>query len=732
MSDGDRPFNLSRRGFVSGLGFGIGALVLGTVAEAAGATGYAGPSRFGAMLGINAEGRVTVVCPSTEMGQGTHEALARMIAEELDCDWATLTVRLPWADPAFANPLARKQLTANSMTVMGYYLPLRKAGAAARAMLVEVAARRMGVPSSALVTRAGVVSHPATGRTLGYGALAAEAATLPVPADPPLKPIKDFAVIGSTGVRKDLLAKVTGTAEFGIDVNEEGMLVAALVLAPHPAASFEPQGVEAARAMPGVVAVVRVQGGMAVIADRFWKAKRAADAITLTITDSPIAGLDDAGIYARLQAAFTNVAPLEFPDIDLSVFPPKATHADKPAVEAALKTAPRRIERSYEVPYLAHATMEPLVCAARLRDGELLIRGPLQDPQSARESAATLAGLPLDRVRVEVTFVGGGFGRKWSTDFVVPAIEAARAVPGRMVKVIWTREQDFMADQYRPAFAVRSVAAVGADGAITAMHSRIAGESIARYHHRTGPPGLKGLADPSVAALLIYQVYDFPNKLIEFHPAPVGLPVGFWRSVTMSQNAFFAESMIDEVARETGQDPYRMRRKLLNGHPRLTPVLDRAAQMIDWDGPRRKGTGRGIAFSYGEANFCAIAVEVEVKRRKLAIKRIACAFDCGLMIDPTSVEGQLTGGIVFGLQAAMWGEMHFADGRTTIGNFSDYRMPMLADIPPIEVSLMPGSDRPGNAGEASTPVIAPALVNAIADAGGPRIRRLPIARELDA
>lgn len=731
MPANDSAFNLSRRGFVAGLGFGMGALVLGTVADAA-ETSVAGPSRFGAMLAIAPDGSVTVVCPSSEMGQGTQEALARMIAEELDCAWSILAIKLPWADPVFANPLARKQLTANSMTVMGYYTALRKAGAAARAMLLDVASQKLGVAAAALVTRDGVVSDPATGRTLAYGSLAAEASALPVPSDPPLKAVKEFRLIGSRGARKDLLAKVTGTAEFGIDVHEDGMLVAALVLAPHPAATFEVQGVDAARAMPGVVAITKVSGGLAVIADRFWKARRAADSITLTVTASPTIGLDDAAIDARLQSAFAEVPPQEFPDVDLSVFPPKATFSDKPKVDAALAGAARRIERTYEVPYLAHATMEPLCCAAKVHDGELLVRGPLQDPQSARDNAARLAELPIEKVRVEVTFIGGGFGRKWSTDFVAPAVEAAMAVPGRMIKVIWTREQDFMVDQYRPACAVRSVAGIGPNGTIVAMHSRITGESIARYHNRSGPPGLKGLADPGVAALLIYGIYDFPNKLIEYHPAPIGFPVGFWRSVTMSQNAFFAESMIDEVARDTGQDPYQMRRKLLNGHPRLTPVLDRAAQMIGWDKPRRKGVGRGIAFSYGEANFCAIAVEVEVKAKYLTIRRIVCAFDCGLMIDPVSVEGQITGGIVFGLQAAMWGEMHFAEGRASTGNFSDYRMPLLADIPSIEVVLMPGAERPGNAGEASTPVIAPALVNAIADAGGPRIRRLPISRTLDA
>jgi CO/xanthine dehydrogenase Mo-binding subunit len=683
------------------------------------------------MLAIAVDGGVSIVCPSSEMGQGTQEALARLIAEELDCAWDKVTVRLPWADPAFINPAARHQLTANSMTVMGYFTPLRTLGAAARAMLLQVAATRLGVAAYSLTTASGIVSHAVSGRTLSYGTLAGEAAMLPVPAQVALKQAKDFRLIGKASPRKDLAAKVTGSAEFGIDVHEAGMLSAALALAPHPAATFTVAGVDEVKAMPGVVAVVPVAGGMAVIADRFWRAKQAAEKLTITVTASPIAGLDDAGIAARIEAGFTEVPPAAVPDLDLSVFPPKQKKADPAAVAAALAAAPKRIEARYEVPYLAHATMEPLCCSARLKDGELLVRGPLQDPESAREVAAKAAGLPLDKVRVEVTFIGGGFGRKWSTDFVVPAVQAALAAPGHMVKTLWTREQDFAADQYRPAFVVKSTAGIGKQGEILAMHSRIAGQSIAKYHHRSGPPGLKGLADPGVAAMLIYGAYDFPQKLIEFHAVDIGLPVGFWRSVTMSQNAFFAESMIDEIARATHQDPWQMRRKLLEKQPRLLAVLDRAAEMIGWNTPKMKGIGRGIAISYAEANFCAQAVEVEVKRKKLTIRHIVCAFDCGLMIDPVSVEAQISGGIVFGLQAALWGHVGFADGRTTSANFSDYRMPLLADTPPIEVALMPGSDRPGNAGEAGTPPIAPALVNAIADAGGPRIRRLPVAATLD-
>jgi len=435
--------NVSRRSFIGAFGLGAGALVLGLPlpqSAARAATGGA-PERvgtpFGAMLSIAPDGAVTFVCPSSEMGQGTQDALARILAEDLDCAWDTLTVRLPWADPAFINPAARKQLTANSMTVTGYCSMLRKAGASARAMLVAAAAERLGVAASELTTGNGRINHAATNRTLGYGDVAAAAALLPVPAGVALKQAKSFALIGTRRPRKDLLPKVTGTAEYGIDVQQEGMLVAALVLAPHPAATFTAEGLETARALPGVAAVVPVSGGVAVLADRFWRAHKAAAAITLKTATSPLGDLSDASLDAMLHAAFDTVPPQPFPNIDLSSYPFKMDYADKAVVSAAIDGAAHKLDVAYSVPHLAHAAMEPLVCAARLDDGQLLIRGPLQDPETSRQLGATLTGLPLDKVRVEVTFIGGGFGRKWGTDFVGVAVEAARGAPGRLVKTMW-------------------------------------------------------------------------------------------------------------------------------------------------------------------------------------------------------------------------------------------------------------------------------------------------------
>ncbi len=719
--------NLSRRSFVTSLGLAAGAFVLGAPDELIAQSGKAA-ARFGAMLAIAEDGAVTVVCPSSEMGQGTQEALARLIAEELDCDWSRLSIVQPWADPAFINPVARKQLTANSMTVTGYYTVLRRLGASARAMLVTAAADRLGVQASELTTTNSSVRHATSGSSLSYGELASAAAALPGPTDVPLKAAKDFRLIGARSPRKDLFAKVTGQAEFGIDVHEEGMLIAALALAPHPQATFTVAGIDAARAMPGVAHVVQFKGGAAVLADRFWRARTAAQKLEITVTASPIAGVDDAGIAAKLESAFASGEAQPFPDVDLSVSPPKITPGNPQAVAAAMAGAARKLTTQYDVPYVAHAAMEPLCCSVRYDKDKLLVRGPLQAPEAAREVAAAKSGLPLASVRVEVTYIGGGFGRKWANDFVETAVEIAMAAPGRMVKTIWTREQDFAADQFRPAYSARFEVGLTADGSIAAMHGRIAGQSINAYHGRKGPPGM---GDPTAAAWLIYGAYEFPNKLIHYHPVDLTIPVGFWRSVTMSQNGFFAESIIDEVARETGRDPLAMRIAMLKGQPRMQAVLARAGAMIGWDKHRKAGVGRGIALVYADNSACAQAVEVELTGKKLTIKRIVCALDCGLAVDPAGVEAQASGGIIWGLQAALWGEVPFADGAPQSSNFSDYRMPMLADIPPIEVALLAGSERPGSVGESCVPPIAPALANAIADAGGPRIRRLPIARTLE-
>lgn len=724
---------MTRRGLLKSGALGVFVLSVGqagAVAKAPSSKSLSAPADFGIYLGIAEDGAVSIVSPSSEMGQGVYEALARMVAEELDCDWAGVIVRAPWADEGFRNPIAKIQRTANSESVPGFYLPLRKVGAAAREMLVAAAAQQWDVEPASLVTASGRITHGASGRSIGYGEIAAAAARLPVPEEPKLKDPKDFKLIGKSIPRKDIAPKVFGTAEFGADVYEPGMVTAMLALAPHPLCKVTKVDSAAALKLPGVIKIVPVDAGVAVIADGFWHARKASEAVALSYDPPPTAGLDDETIGKRYAEALETVPGQPFPEFDFSVNPPKFIYPDRSRIAEALSGAATVLDMTYDVPHLAHAAMEPLVCSAKLTPEGLLVRGPLQAPEVSRQVAAETAGVPIDKVRVEMTYLGGGFGRKWAADFVRVAVQAAMAMPGRMVRTIWTREQDFAIDQFRPAFRARTRAGLSEAGEIVGMHSQITGPSIWHYQKRKPIPGMP---DPTVAAKLIYDRYKFPDKLIEFHEVNLGIPVGYWRGVTLTQVAFFAESVIDEIAAATKQDPYQMRRKLLSGprQERLLAVMDKAAEMIGWDKPAEPNVGRGITITYSTDTFCAMSAEVEVTDRALKLRRIACSFDCGRIIDPASVEAQISGGIVFGLQAALWGDVPFDDGRPQVQNFGDYRMPLIMDVPPIDVHLVQSEETPGGAGEASTPLVAPAICNAIARAGGPRVRQLPLSKSFD-
>lgn len=719
---------MTRRGLLKSGALGV--LVLGATRAGAVSRALPAAAELGVYVGIAENGAVGIVSPASEMGQGAYDVLARLVAEELDCDWASVTVLAPWADERFRNPIPNIQRTANSETVSGYYLPLRKAGAAAREMLLAAAAQQWGVEPASLTTADGRITHAASKRSLGYGQVAAAAANLPVPANPRLKDAKDFKLIGKSIPRKDIAAKVFGTAEFGADVYEPGMVTAMLALAPHPMCKVTKVDAAAALKMPGVIKTVPVDAGVAVIADSYWRARKASEAIVLTYDPAPTAGLSDAVIGERYAEALKTVEGQIFPEFDFSVKPPRFAYPDRAKIAATLENADQVLDMTYDVPHLAHAAMEPLVCAAKLTPEGLLVRGPLQAPEVSRQVAAEVAGLPIEKVRVEMTYLGGGFGRKWASDFVRVAVQAAMGMPGRMVRTIWTREQDFAVDQFRPAFRARTRAGLSATGDIVGMHSQITGPSIWRYQKRQLIPGMP---DPTVAGSLIYDRYKFPDKLIEFHETDLGIPAGYWRGVTLTQVAFFAESVIDEIAAATKQDPYQLRRKLLSGprQERLLAVMDKAAEMIDWDKPGEANVGRGLAIAYSPNSFVAMSAEVEVAERQLKVRRIACAFDCGRIIDPATVEAQISGGIVFGLQSVLWGEVPFEDGKPQVQNFGDFRMPLIADTPPIDVHLVRNEHAPAGAGEASTPLVAPAICNAIARAGGPRVRRLPLSKSFD-
>jgi len=714
--------NVSRRAVLKGAA--AAALLLGLRTDGSVfAAEPGGSGRFSAFLEITPEGSIRITTPTTELGQGIHSNLPRIVAEELDADWADVEVVMPHADAAFASPITGRHRTANSESVKIYYEQLRSIGASAREMLCAAAARQWGVPQEECLTEASRVRHSASGREATYASLAESAAALPVPKEPRKKRAEDFKLIGRSIARKGLSDKVSGKTIFGIDVAVPGMLHAALRMPPQAGAGVKRFDPDSVLKLPGVVAAVGVDGGVAVIADTFWRARNAAAALDVEFTPGPAAGLDSEAMRATLRSRLDDdAAALAFPDIDTQVEPPATRPLDRKATEQALANARRTLTVEYEVPHLAHLTLEPMVSTAMVTADTCHIWAPSQQPDRGREAAAKITGLPLEKVRMDITFAGGGFGRKWELDFLRQSVQAAAAVPGRAVKLTWTREQDVQHDYYRPAYVARSRIALGNDG-IEGMHSRIAGQSVWRFQ---GRPEIPGMADPTAAALLIYDIYDFPNKYIDYVDAPWSIPVGLWRSVTLSQNSFFAESAIDEAAIALGRDPFEFRHAMLERHPRIRNVLEAAARRADWAKPLPKGRGRGIAVSAGFGSVCAQVVEVSIKNDRLRVHKITCAFDCGQQIDPGMIGAQLEGGIVFGLSAALRGDITFRDGAVVESNFHDQPILRINEMHDIAIELIDSSAAPGGAGEAAVPPVAPALTNAIFAASGKRIRRLPL------
>lgn len=672
---------------------------------------------FNAYLEINDEG-VFITCPQSEMGQGVHDGLSKILADELGADWAQVNIRLAMADDAYINPITRRHRTASSESIKIYYDLLRRLGAAAREMLVATAAERWSVNLEECRVSASVVTHTPTGRSLHFAALAADATKRPVPESPRLKDPKEFTLIGRSLPRKDTGAKVDGSAIFGIDVKLPGMLYAALRRAPQVIAKqirFSPQS---ALNLPGVVDVFAVQDGVAVLAKNSWQARQAADALEIEFDVSEVSGLDSLGIRERMYQAL---------DDDASAQAARRAvegRFDRDTTFRAIEQAERQFSWTYEVPFLAHAALEPLCATAIVREDEVEVWAPTQQPDRARDAIAEVTGRPREQVRLHVTFLGGGFGRKWENDFVRQAAEIAKYRPGVPIKLTWSREEDTQHDRFRPAHVVRTRVGLDAKGQILGMHSRTTGISMWRYQGRRPIPGR---ADPFVVGMLINEKYAFDNQYVDYVETPEPIPVGTWRSVSQSQNGFFSESAIDDVAYATGQDPLALRLQLAADDARAVRVLRKAAEAANWDEPLPAGKGRGIALSLGYDSYCAEVIEVSVDdAKRVTIERIIATFDCGQIIDPHNVEAQVSGGIVWGLSAAIHGQIRFAQGAAIESNFHDAPILRLNEIPPIEVILLASDAASGGAGEASVPGVAPALASAIQAACGERPRRLPI------
>lgn len=662
-----------------------------------------------AWIRIGSDDTVTLRVASSEMGQGVYTAIPMLLAEELECDWARIRVETAPAAKEYTNPIIGQQLTGGSTAVRAFYMPLRQAGATAREMLVAAAALKWKVPEQSCRARSGAVVHAASGRRAKFGSLATRAAKLPVPKAVLLKEPGEFRLLGKSMPRLDTPAKVNGSAVFGQDVKLPGMLTA--VVARCPVFGGRVRAVDAARArsVKGVRDVLLIDSGVAVVAEDFWTARTARDLLIIEWDEGEAATLDGTGLRAGLEQALDDDAVVARRDGDAA---------------GALKKAATRIDAVYEVPYLAHACMEPMNCTASVTKTGCDVWVGTQAQGGTQATAAKITGLAPEAVRVHTMFLGGGFGRRAERDFVAEAVELSRAV-GAPVKVMWTREDDMQHDFYRPATLNRFSAALGADGMPLAWRHEIAGDSIMA---RVFPGAIRNGIDNTSIEGAANVPYAIPNVLVSWARHEAAVPVGFWRSVGSSQNAFVTECFIDELAAAAKKDPLEYRLALLANHPRHQAVLELAAAKAGWRTPPARGRFRGIAVAESFGSVVAEVAEVSLGEAGVRVHRVVCAVDCGIVINPDTVAAQMESGIVYGLTAALKGEITIRNGRVQQGNFNDYPLLRMDEMPVVEVHIVKSDLAPGGVGEPGTPPIAPAVANAVFAATGKPVRRLPLRR----
>ena len=708
---------ISRRAFLAHSAIAGGGLVIGLHLPGAVRRVFAQPAAPAApaivpnaFIRIAPDDTVTILLKHSEMGQGVSTSMPMVIAEELECDWRHVRSEHAPADLAYAHTVFHVQMTGGSTSTWESFDQLRAAGAAAREMLITAAAARWGVPAGECRAENGFVIHGQ--RRARFGELAAEAAKLPVPAAPKLKDPKDWKILGRPAHRLDSPEKITGRAEFGMDVRRPGMLTALVARSPFFGGKVRSFGAGKAKAVPGVVDVIQIPSGVAVLGESFWAARLGRNALEIDWDAGSFAGhstaaqLDDYRKLARTRGAVAEA---------------------KGDVEAALARAAKKLEAEYEVPYLAHAMMEPLNCTAEIRPGACEIWTGTQFQTGDQEAAAKIAGLKPEQVQVHTLFLGGGFGRRATptSDFVSEAVHLAKA-SGRPVKVVWTREDDVRGGYYRPLWVSRVRAGLDAAGKPIAWAHTLVGQSIL-----AGTP-FAGMIQNGIDETSIEGAGNSPylaaiaDHRVDLHSPSVPIPVLWWRSVGHSHTAFVVESFIDELAHAAGQDPVAFRRGLLPADSRLRRLLDTTAEAFGWGQPLPAGHGAGIAVHESFGSAVAQAAEVSVEDGHIRVHRVVCAVDCGLVVNPDGVEAQMQSGIVFGLSAALHGEITFRDGRVEQSNFHDYPILRLLEMPRVEVHIAKSNEKMGGVGEPGTPPIAPAVANAVFAATGKRLRRLPL------
>ena len=709
-----RNSNLTRRTLLAGAGAAAGSLLVGWrpalgAAPEGGQTGIpaATETNLATWLRVNADHTVTVYIAQAEMGQGVMTSLAALVAEELGVSWEQVRAEMPDSDPRFRTKRGRR-VTGNSDSVMSGFGPLRKAGAAAREMLTSAAAQRWSVPVAECVAADGQVRHTPTGRSASYGELAAAAAALPVPAAPALKPASAWQLIGKPLPRKDIPDKVAGVAVYGVDVELDGLQTATIMACPTFGGRLARVDAAPALALPGVTKVVQLEDAVAVVGKTYWHALQGLNALRPEWDVAQASRDSGADIAAVLREATLGEGVVG-----------KATGDPAPAFAAADQV----VEATYEAPFLAHICLEPMNATVRITGERAEVWAPTQAETDTAVAVAKTLGLPPDNVTVHTTLMGGGFGRRTGTDFAVQAASVARAAR-TPVKLIWSREEDLRHDFYRPPMAARYRGALDSDGKLTAMEVNVAGPSLIEAFGM--PPNL----DPMIHTMASSgDAYKIANLKLTYARRNINVPLGIWRSTMLSQHGFFAESFVDELAHAAGKSPLAFRQVLVAGNPQGAATLTALEGLFDFGRRSGKKRGWGLAIAAGWNSTCAAAMEISLEGKTgIRIHDIACAIHCGTVINPAIVESQVQGAFLYGLDAALWGDITVQDGQVVEGNFNSQPALRMDQAPAVRVTIVQSDGPPGGVGEIATSVAAPALTNAIFAAHGKRLRALPVKR----
>ncbi|OUR80217.1 hypothetical protein A9Q83_01970 [Alphaproteobacteria bacterium 46_93_T64] len=699
-----------------------------------------------AWIKISKQGEITVAVSQAEMGQGIYTALCMLVAEELEVDLALVKPEPAPVHPVYANVVAIMdslpfsdghhngeatagawamkqvggllgvQATGGSTSVRNFWEPMQQAGATAREMLKQAAAINWNVRADECIAENGIIKLKNGSKSSTYGDLVEQAALLEAPQNIQLKSVNARKIIGKSQQRVDIPAKVTGKAEFGVDVVLPDMAYAAVKLSPVFGGTVTDWDENAIKTMPGFIKAVRFETGVAVIADSFWRAKKAVEALPVTFDSGTNVHLSSKSIFALFE---NNI---ESDD--------GRSYSDDGDAKAALLLASDVHTATYKAPFLAHACMEPMNCTAKVGDNDVEVWVPNQTSTLMSWIAEQTADVPAENVTIHNTFLGGGFGRRLETDYVVMAITIAKELKNRPVKLVWTRENDIQHDMYRPAALAKFSAAINESGMVSAWHNRVAGPSVTRsFVQRLIPAADTDMPDNTTSEGAADIPYQFENKLMEHFPSPTAIPVGYWRSVGHSYNAFFTESFMDELAWTAKKDPVEFRMAHLGEHDDFKNVLRKLAEVSNWGSPLPAGRGRGIALHESFGSIVGQVVEVTIgPNKELSVDKVTCVVDCGEVLNPDGLISQMESGIIFGLSAALFGEITIENGQVVEENFPDYDMVRLENCPEISVHLAPSGRPLGGAGEPATPPIAPALTNAIFAATKERIRELPLSK----